>query len=159
MMIKRAIAIRGGCAGKIQGAGHTQTAKCRHCLDHIGIIAFGIAANNRRQSGNIDCRIGKRVKYRADIGRIDGGKVALHINHGIVFFIGVKTCQGLMHPVRARWQVRVGQNCNAAGLFNRLGNFGFRTGDDHRPDFGLNRTPPDMHDHGFAVNIGQRFVG
>ena len=29
----------------------------------------------------------------------------------------------------------------------------------HRADGGLDRAPPDMHDHGLAVDVGQRLVG
>ena len=64
-----------------------------------------------------------------------------------------------MHPVRAAWQIGIGQNGHTASGLDRIDDFLLGTGDQNGANFGLHRAAPDLNNHWLATDVGQRFIG
>ena len=98
-------------------------------------------------------------QHGAHGGRIERRQVALDVDDGIVAAVGIDQLHRLEDAVGARGMVRPRQHGLAAGRPDGIDDRQLAAGHEHRADGGLDRPPPDMHDHGLAVDIGQRLVG
>ena len=83
----------------------------------------------------------------------------MHIHDHVVPAFGVEQFDRFVDAIRTGGMVGPGHHGNPTSLLNRIDN-GFFVGCHHnRADASLHGTPPDMDDHGFAANIGQRLAG
>ncbi len=94
-----------------------------------------------------------------DQGWVERRQVALQINHGAKLAGRIVCEHRLEHPVGPARMVRARHQRLAARLQNGVAH-GLRVGrHQHRAAIGLNRAPPDMHDHRLPADIGQGLVG
>jgi hypothetical protein len=91
--------------------------------------------------------------------RINGGQVTLQVDHMAVAALRIPQPERLRHTVGARWQVGRRDDGVTACRAHRLGDGKVSGGHQHVADFRLNRPAPDMDNHGFTPDIGQRFAG
>ena len=108
---------------------------------------------------DVDLRVVKRLERGADVRRIDGRQVALHVDHEVDAVLRVERLQGLVDAVGAGDMIAARHDGTAAGFFHcrcdRLG-----IGRDHGlADTGSLGATQHMHDHRHAMQFGQWFAG
>ena len=86
-------------------------------------------------------------------------QIALHVHHDVVQALGVDLLDGFVDAVRTRRMVGAGHHGAAADRRDRPCHSDLVGGHQHRTDRSRDGAPPDMHDHGFARDEGERFAG
>ena len=120
-------------------------------------------SSSRDDSGGDGADIGlafvERLEAGVDQGRFERRQVTLQINHCAKLAGRIVGEHGLEHPIGPARMVRARHQRFAAGAQNRVPH-SLRVGrHQHGPAIGLNRAPPDMHDHRLPADIGEGFVG
>jgi len=96
------------------------------------------------------------MDHHLDLRGVQGGQIALQVDHHIVLALGVDGLQRRPDAVGPRWQVRVGQHRLTPMGFDDVHDLRFARRHHHRAEPGGLGLLPDPHDHGQARDIGQR---
>ena len=134
-------------------------AKPAAILTTLGLPRSSVIRDRRGERRDVDRGIGQRRERGADRSRLDQRQIALHIDDDIVLPRRIEQRQRLEDAVGARGMIGPRQHRLAARRFDRRGDLALGAGDDHRPERGLARAAPDMHDHRRAADVGERLAG
>lgn len=108
---------------------------------------------------DVDGGIGERGEAGADGGGRDGRKVALDVHDDRAFRPWIDAADRLIDPVGAARVIGPREDRPAAHSLHGGGDLGRVAGDHDRADVGLHRPAPDVDDHGFPGDLGERLVG
>ena len=104
-------------------------------------------------------RVGERPDRGAHRLARDRRQIALDVDDHVVPAVRIDRRQRLEDAVGAGAVIGPGQRRPAAGGRHRLDDALIVGGDQHRPDVGLDRAAPNMDDHRFAPDVGERLAG
>ena len=125
-------------------------------LTIFGLLRSASLMNFGRDSGDIDCLIGKPRKAAPDGKRVNGGKVTLQIDHMLRNFVPGRADARRPQPGRNLTSAQVAVTmASPPAAYDGGCNFAFACCHQDMAELGLNRPAPDMHNHGCAVDVGQ----
>ena len=95
-------------------------------------------------------RVGERTDGGAHRRALDRRQIALDVDDDVVAPLRVDRRERLENAVGAGGVIGPRQHGAPADRLDRRDDRGVIGGDQHRPDIGLDRAPPDMDDHRLA---------
>ena len=123
-------------AGEVEGAGGATVR--RHGGDHLGHVRVHPVAGIRfgdHDGGDVGFRtFGQKTRAGLDGFGGDEGDVALQVDDHVMAAVGIQYPEGGQDPVRAGWQVGIGEDGPAPGGLDGRDDLGVARRHGHRPD-------------------------